>query len=448
MKRSICWAFSGLGAIVFSVFLFPAACRSADEAKGQWTETVPPAGATWDDLPTIQPGPDDWPCWRGPKLDNCAAEPQDPPVRWSQTENVVWKTEVPGLGYGSPSLWGKHIFLVTADNAAQVQYLLCYDRPSGKKLWQTEVHRGGFMHQHPKGMQANSTPACDGQRVFVTFMVQGGIWLTALDLDGKILWQKMASPFKSQHGYGASPVIYKSLVIVPADNPGTNWLTALRRDTGEVAWRVRRMDYQSYASPIVARVCGRDQLVIIGPKEVSSYDPNTGKRLWYCDGPAKEDVTTPAYDAERIYAAGGYPERNLLCIRADGSGDVTATHVVWQLKIPVANVPSPLCHDGLLYMVNDGGLLFCFEASSGKKLWTQQLDGAFSSSPVLAGGNIYLPNEAGVTYVFKYGREFQPVATNDLGDGGFASPVICGSRIYLRTRHSLYCLGKADAAPR
>jgi hypothetical protein len=427
------WFFSG-----------PAACQAAEEPAVEWTEVVPPAAATWDDLPPAQPGPEDWPCWHGPKLDNCAARPQDPPVRWSQTENVVWKADLPGLGYGSPSLWGHRIFLATADNSAQVQYLLCYDRPTGKKLWQTEIHRGGFMLQHKKGTQANSTAACDGQRVFISFMVQGGVWLSAVDLDGKLLWQKKAAPFQSKYGYGASPVFYKSLVIVPADNPGVNYLTALRRDTGEIAWRIHRMDYQSNASAIVARVCGRDQLVITGPKEVSSYDPNTGRRLWYCDGPAKEAVTTPAYDDQHIYAAAGYPERRLFCIRADGSGDVSGTHLVWQMKTNGANVPSPLCHDGLLYMVNDNGLLFCFRAPTGEELWRKQLEGAFSASPVLAGGNIYLPNETGVTYVFQHGREFRLVATNDLGDGGFASPVICGSRIYLRTRHWLYCLGKTD----
>jgi hypothetical protein len=365
-------------------------------------------------------------------------------VRWSQTENVTWKTEVPGSGYGSPCIWGNRIFLATADDDAEVQQVVSYDRAGGKKLWQTEIHRGGFMHRHSKATHANSTAACDGQRVFITFMVQEGIWLTALDLDGKILWQKKAAPFKSMHGYGPSPLLYKSLVIVPADNPGANYLAALRRDTGEAVWRTRRVDYQSYASPIVARVCGREQLVIVGPNEVTSYDPNTGGRLWHCDGPAKECATTPAYDDQRIYAAGGYPEKTLLSIRADGSGDVTSTHLVWKRKVQAAFIPSPLYHDGLLYMVNDGGLVFCFQAATGEQLWTKQLEGGFSASPVLASGNVYVPNEAGVTYVFKHGREFQLVSANDLGDGGFATPAVCGGRIYLRTSHHLYCIGKAN----
>ena len=149
-----------------------------------------------------------------------------------------------------------------------------------------------------------------------------------------------------------------------------------------------------------------------------------------------------------IYASAGYPTRNLLCIRADGSGDVTGTHVVWQMKGKVAFVPSPLLDDGLLYLVDDGGVAMCFDAQTGKVAWKERLPGGFSASPVLAGGNLFLTSEAGVTYVLKTGRSFQLVATNNLADGGFATPVVDGGRIYLRTLHHLYCLGATAPAAR
>ena len=399
--------------------------------------------AAWDDLSPVRPAADDWPWWRGPNFDNIAAA-QAPPLRWSATENVAWKADVPGRGHGSPVLWGGRIFLPTADEKERVQYGLCYDRDSGKKLWQTEIHRGGFMPMNPKNSHASATPACDGERVFMPFIAQGGIWLSALDFEGKIAWQKKLGAFHSKHGFAASPVLWKSLVIVVADAVKDSFIAAAHRKTGEVLWRIDRPSYNlgTYASPTVGRIAGRDQLLIQGPYKVFSYDPATGQPLWTCDGPNESTCSTVNYDAERVYAAAGFPKKNLMCIRADGKGDVTKTHVVWMKEGNMAYVPSLLLADGLLYMVEDEGRVTCFEAGTGQAVWQTRLRGAFSSSPVLAGGRIYVVNEAGVTYVFKPGRAFELLAQNDLGDGGFATPVICGGRIYLRTLHRLYCLGR------
>ena len=302
------------------------------------------------------------------------------------------------------------------------------------------------MKMHPKNSHASATPAIDGERVFIQFMVQDGIWLTALDFDGQIAWQKKVGAFKSVHGFGPSPLLYKSLVIVAGDNPDGSFLTALNRKTGDVVWQAPRPNLQSFASPVVAHVCGRDQLLITGPYQVGSYDPNTGEELWTCEGPTKVAATTMVWDDELVYASAGYPDKNLLCIRADGSGDVTETHLVWQQRGKATYVPSLLLHEGLLYMVNDGGVVQCFESKTGDVVWDDKLDGGFSSSPMLAGGNIYVANEDGKLYVFKPGRKFELVAKNDLGtdgsgDGGFASPVFLDNRIYLRTLHALYCLG-------
>jgi len=395
------------------------------------------------DLAPVRPGADDWSWWRGPNLDNVASTPQDPPVRWSETENVIWKVEVPGRGHGSPCLWGDRIFLPTADDENEVQYVLCYARSSGNKLWHTQVHRGGFMRSHRKGSHASSTPACDGQHVFMPFMVQGGIWLTALKLDGTIEWQKKLGDFKSMHGFAASPLVHKSLVIILADSVEGSFIAAVHRRTGEVVWKIGRPDYKlgSYASPTVGHVAGRDQLLTHGPYKVYGYDPTTGDLLWTCDGPSESTSNTMAFDRRLVYSSGGYPKKSLLSIRADGRGDVTETHVVWTKKNKTAYVTSMLLADGLLTMVEDGGEATCFEAATGAVIWQTELEGDFSSSPVLAGRHVYVVNEAGVAYVFKAGREFELVAQNDLADGGFATPVVCGGRIYLRSLHHLYCLG-------
>ncbi len=402
------------------------------------------AGPAWDDLPPIRPAADDWPWWRGERFDSIAAAAKEPPIKWSKTENVVWRSDVPGRGHGSPTLWGDRIFLATADEKEKAQYLLCYDRRDGKKLWQTEVHRGGFMRMHPKNSHASATPACDGERVFMPLIVQGGVWLDALDLDGKIVWQKRLGDFASLHGFAASPVLYKSLVIVVADAIKDSFIIAVHRKTGEVAWKIDRPSYNlgTYASPSVGHIAGRDQLLIQGPYKLFSYDPATGKELWRCDGPDESTGSNPTFDDTHVWAAAGFPKRNLMCVRADGSGDVTQTHRVWMKRDNMAYIPSMLLADGLLYMVEDEGRLYCFEAKTGETVWETKQPAKFSASPVLAAGRIYVPSEAGVTYVYKPGRKFELLAQNDLGDGGYATPVFIGDRIYLRTLHSLYCLGR------
>jgi outer membrane protein assembly factor BamB len=392
----------------------------------------------------VQPAADDWPWWQGPHHDNIAAPGQAPPLRWGPHENVIWKAEVPGRGHSSPCIWGDRIFLTTADDAAQVQSMLCYDRATGRRRWQTEVHRGGFVAQHRKGSHASATPACDGQRVFVPLVIQDAIWLSALDFDGKIVWQKRLGNFQSMHGFAASPLLYGSLVIVAADNLKDSFLIALHRRTGEIVWRTDRPSYKlgTYASPTVGHVAGRDQLLLHGPLKVFSYNPLTGALLWTCDGPSESSASTMTLGRDLVYSSVGYPKRNLLCIRADGNGDVTKTHVAWSKKNKMAYVPSLLLADGLLTMVEDAGHAVCFDAASGEEVWTEKLEGQFSASPVLAHGHIYAVNEEGVTLVFKAGRKFEMVARNDLADGGFATPAICGGRVYIRSLHHLYCLGR------
>lgn len=429
---------------VLVVFGTVSGCGETDSRGVVDVRTTPAGLPAQHDLASVQPAEDDWPWWRGPNLDNVSGAPQDPPVRWSDTENVIWKVDVPGRGHGSPCIWGDRIYLPTADDQAEAQYVLCHDRAGGDKLWQREVHSGGFMRSHRKGSHASSTPACDGQHVFIPFMIQNGIWLTALDLDGTIAWQTKLGEFKPVHGFAASPLVYKSLVIVQADSAQGSFLSAVDRGGGEVVWKIERPDYKlgSYASPTVGHVAGRDQLLTHGPYRVYSYEPATGRLLWTCDGPSELTSNTMSLGRELVYSSGGYPRKSLLAIRADGSGDVTDTHVAWTKKNNTAYVTSMLLDDDLLYMVEDGGQASCFEALTGKVIWQAELDGDFSSSPVLAGGHVYVVNEAGVVHVFKSGQKFELVATNDLFDGGFATPVICGGRIYLRTLQHLYCLGK------
>lgn len=393
-------------------------------------------------LADVEVAATDWPWWRGTARDGKAAA-QDVPIEWSETKNVVWRADVPGRGHGSPTVWGDRVFLATCDETAETQSLLAFDRATGKPLWTTRIHDGPLMHRHEKNSHASASAACDGERVFVVFMADDGIWVTATDLDGEIVWQTKAGDFVSKHGYGASPLIYKSLVIVPGDHTGGSYLTALHRKTGEIVWRTARPNEASFATPIVAEVCGRTQLLVSGCNQVTSYDPESGKLVWWCGGPADTTAATIATDGEHAIASGGYPQKEILCIRGDGEGDVSATHVSWRTNRNATYVPSPLVSGERTYIVDDNGIFTSYITNTGKIVWQKRLSGGFSASPVLCGDRLFLTNESGTTYVIRAADEFEQLAANQLGDAGFASPVICGGQIFLRTGDGLYCIASA-----
>ncbi len=388
----------------------------------------------------------DWPCWRGPTLNNIAAADQELPLQWNEKQNVLWRTELPGRGHASPCVCGDFIFLPTGDED-EIEgsiSVLCFDRNSGGQLWQTEVYRGELPEIHRNNSHASATAACDGQRVYFPYQTDAEVRMAALDLGGTIVWNETVATYTSVQGYSASPALYESTVIVPTDSKvdTPHKLTALDCKTGEVAWQVARPDNrESYASPLVAHVAGRDQLFMIGPDMTRAYDPSNGELLWECDGPTEYNAATVAFGEEMVYATGGHPGKALLGIRADGSGDVTETHLVFTSDRRAGYVPSPLLHDGLLYAVSDVGWMRCYDALSGDVVWEHDFDAPFYSSPVLAGERIYVFDQESRGYVLKAGRRFELLAENSLLYGVFATPVICGDRIYLRSLGDLYCLG-------
>jgi outer membrane protein assembly factor BamB len=387
----------------------------------------------------------DWPFWRGPNFNGVAAEANAPTV-WSAEKNVIWKTPVPGRGHSTPIVVGKHIFLATADEEAKEQLVLAFDRASGKELWRKSLHQGGFDGKaHKKNTQATSTLACDGQRLYAVFMNSGAIWVTALDLAGNQVWRKNLGPFTSHWGYSASPTIYKTTLLVAADNKGSGFLASLDLATGDVKWKQERPKAPSYASPVVFHLAGKDQLLLAGCDLMASYDPATGKELWSCEGTTTECVGSVVHSGDLVFASGGYPGKETICVRADGSGEV-----VWKNNQQVY-VPSLLVHQEHLYAVTDSGLAICWHAATGKENWKSRIGGNFSASPVLVGNKIFALSEGGKTTIFKANPEkFELVAENQLGNEAFATPVACGGRLYLRVadnaggkrQETLYCIGE------
>ncbi|MBX3415482.1 MAG: PQQ-binding-like beta-propeller repeat protein [Pirellulales bacterium] len=391
--------------------------------------------------------PADWPWWRGPQRNGVANADQQPPTEWSATQNVAWKSPVPGRGHSSPTVVGRHVFLATADEEQDTQSVLCYDRATGKPLWQTEVHRGGLMRKHEKSSGASGTVACDDERLFISFANSGAVSVTALSVTGEKLWQTKIADYVIHQGYGASPAIYQSLVLAAADSHAGGVLAGLHRETGEIVWKHDRPKEPNYTSPIVLHAAGRDQLLLIGCNLVASFDPASGDPIWEVAGATTECVTSTVTDGERVFSSGGYPKSHLAAIRADGSGKIE-----WETKDRVY-VPSLLEKDGFLYGVLDAGVAVCWKSDTGKPQWKQRLGGDFSSSPVLVGDCIYATNETGETYIYRARPDkYEEVGTNKLGEQMMGSATICGGRIYLRVlelvdgqpQEMLYCLAQPD----
>ena len=388
----------------------------------------------------------DWPWWRGPQRNGIAASNQRPPTAWAEDKGIKWKTPIPGRGHGSVTVVGDQVLLATADHQAETQLVICLDRKTGTEVWRHVAHKGNLEKKgNKKASQASGSVACDGERFFVNFLNNKAAWTTAIDLQGKRLWQTKITAYKIHQGYGSSPAIYGPLVIVSADNKQAGSIAGLDRKTGKIVWQKKRPKVPNYSSPVIFTLNGKDQLLFTGCNLVSSYNPLNGDLFWEVAGATTECVTSTVTDGAHVFTTGGYPKNHIAAVKVDGSGEVA-----WENKTRVY-VPSLLCRDGHLFGILDAGVAACWDSSTGKELWKARLGGTFSSSPVMVGKLIYVANEAGVTFVFKASAQsFELVSENKLGDNVMATPTICGSNVFYRVANQeknvrqeyLYCIGE------
>jgi len=381
----------------------------------------------------------DWPQFRGPTGQGHSTE-TGLPIEWSESRNIVWKTPVPGRGWSSPVVADGRIWLTTAtkDKGTSLR-ALAYDVENGRELINVEVfHLRSADLTNPKNSHASPTPIVEGDRVYVHFGAQG---TAALSTSGEIIW-KTRLPYESQHGNGGSPTLYGDLLIVSCDGSDDAFVAALDKRTGKTRWRAsRRQPFdQAYSTPLVIRVGERDEIVSVGAYRAAAYDPQTGKEIWrvsYADG--FSNVPRPVYGHGLVYIATGFQQPSLLAVRADGTGDVTKTHIAWTLRRAAPLTPSPLLVGDDLYVVNDGGIATCLDAKSGAPRWIQRLGGGdYSASPVLADARIYFLSESGVATVIAPGKEFRRLATNTLDGDTLASMAIAAGSIFIRTDSHLY----------
>ena len=381
---------------------------------------------------------EDWPEFRGPTGQGHSSE-RGIPFVWSESQNVTWKTRVPGSGWSSPAVAGGRVWLTTAvkDRGGSLR-ALAFDVQTGRELVNTEVFRA--RHADPlnaKNTLASPTAIVEGDRVYVHFGADG---TAALTTAGEIVW-KIRLSYDSQHGNGGSPVLYRDMLIVSCDGSDNAFVAAIDKETGKIRWKTsRRQPWdQAYTTPLVIRVGDRDQLVSVGAYRAAAYDPESGKEIWrvsYADG--FSNVPRPVFGHGLVYIATGFQQPLLIAVRADGSGDVTRTHIAWTLRRSAPLTPSPILVGDELYIVNDGGIASCLDATTGALHWQQRLGGNFSASPVFADGRLYFLSEEGITTVIAPGKEFRRLASNTLDGATLASMAVSGGSIFIRTHTDLY----------
>lgn len=393
----------------------------------------------------------DWPQFRGPGGQG-HSEATNLPLTWSETENVTWKVPIAGLGWSSPSIQGSQIWLTTAIEDGKSLHAIALDRETGKTLHDIvvfELEDPGKVHS--KNSHASPTPLIEGDRVYVHFGSHGTACLTT---DGTIVWRTQELKHDHRHGPGGSPVIYEDLLILNCDGSDIQYVVALDKNTGKIRWKKKREHIgedrltgksnvpMAYTTPLLTEINGTIQLLSSGADSIVSYNPGTGDEYWWFRYDGYSNVPRPVVGKGLVFISSGYDRPEFFAVRVDGSGDVTESHLGWNMKKAAPLNPSPLLAGDELYLVSDNGIATCLDAVTGEQHWQERLGGNFSASPTLADGHIYLLDEQGKTTVLAPGREFKILATNQLDGRTLATPAMVDSTIFLRTDSHLYRIEK------
>lgn len=409
-------------------------------------------------LPALALHGADWPRFRGPTGDGVAADTR-PLLKWSDTENLLWRTPLPGPGASSPVVSGERVFLTCysgygldvrnpGDLTALTRHLVCLDRRDGRVLWQQDVktelpdkpYQGQYITMHG---YASSTPATDGAGVFCFF---GNAGVHAFTVDGRKVWEASVGERAHDWGVGSSPLLHGDLVIVNAAHE-SNALVALDRRTGKTVWSVNGFP-ASWNSPIIVKASGRDELVVNASGRLRAFDPATGMELWSCQAIKAAELCPSLVAHDGVIYVIGAPGGQAMAVRAGGSGDVTATHILWRVA-KGTNVGSPIYHEGHLYFVNDArGRVHCLKADTGEVVYEEPISplrDRWYASPVLAQGRLYFVGRTTGTVVLAARPEFEVLATNTVTSDKSVfngSPALVDGQVFLRSDRFAYGFGQ------
>jgi hypothetical protein len=400
----------------------------------------------------------DWPQFRGPTGDGVTTE-TNLPLTWSEKQNLVWRTELPGPGSSSPIVSGDRVFLTCysgygldvrepGDIGALTRHALCLDRRTGKILWNHEIKTslpnvpftGTYITTHG---YASSSPVTDGRGVYF-FMANAGVH--AFTVDGKKAWAVSVGDKAHDWGVGSSPILYGDLLIVNAALE-SNQLLALDRRTGKTVWTATGFP-ASWNTPTIVKANGRDELVVNSNGRLRAFDPKTGAELWFCEGIKAAELCPSVVAHDGVVFLIGSPGGQSMAVRAGGKGDVSGTNIVWRTP-KGSNVGSPVYHDGHLYFINDSrGVAVCLNAKTGEIVYehpmSQQKRDRWYSTPLLSGDRLYCVSRQSGTFVLAAKPQFEVLATNVIVDDSSvtnASPAVSGGQIFLRSNKFAYCFG-------
>jgi outer membrane protein assembly factor BamB len=416
-----------------------------------------------------------WAGWRGGPMAYGVSSETGLPDSWSATENVQWKTPIPGRGHSSPVVWDKRVFVTTAVEGAEVVGMkpavlndykeseakhpdsvdgtrayelkvLCLDRDTGRILWEQAAFRGvPYDFRHRFNTYASPTPVTDGKAVYAYFGPEG---LYAYDFTGKQLWKAGVGNFSSAGvGIGTSPVLYKGKVIlqVDFDEGQKSFIVAFDSKSGREVWRTPRKVQLSWAAPVIVETGQRAELVASGNERIIAYDPETGKELWSAKGLENNAVNTSLQGHGMVYVYTGYPGRRVYAIRTGGSGDVTATHIAWTLDRYTAYVPSGILYRDIAYFITGRGIMTAVEARTGAVKYSNgrvPVPATFTASPIAYDDKVVLFSEDGDAFVIRAGERYEVLRTNSIGEPIFSTPAVAAGKLFIRSEKNLWCIGK------
>lgn len=402
----------------------------------------------------LAPKVENWPEFRGPNGDG-QSQTTGLPLKWSETENVRWKTAIHDSGWSTPVVWGNQVWLTTATKDGEKMYVVCVDKNSGKILHDEML----FENRDPEPLgndvngYASPSPVIEEGRVYVHFGSFGTVCLDTRTF--KTLWTRRDLKCRHYRGPSSSPILFGDLLILTFDGADLQYLVGLNKKTGKTVWKTDRtanwndLDQngkviaegdlrKAHSTPLITTINGQPEMVSAGAKAAYGYDPRTGKEKWKVDYRGFSASFRPVIGFGMAFIPTGYSGSEIWAVKLGGSGNVTQSQVAWKYGRNVPSKPSPLLVGDLLYLVNDGGIVTCLDAKTGEEVWKERVGGHFSASPVAADGRIYCFSEEGKTTVLKPGRKFEVIAESALKDGFMSSPAVAGKAFFLRTKTHLY----------
>lgn len=399
-----------------------------------------------------RPSANDWPGWRGPTQDGAITGEFLPAPTESHGWPEVWRTSLGGRGGSAPCLWGERAFVVVREPQRQLWELAALNRTTGAVEWRTPLGPATEASSTAgKTQVVTATPTCDGERVYAPLIVNRQLTMSAVSVTGRIVWQQIVGPARGNGPPRSSPTLAGPLVVVAVDQarasvlsgqPGS-YLAGLHRQTGAIVYRLARPNGDSDSTPVVAEMAGRSQLLLSSRQGVQSYDPATGRELWRCRCKATQTEGAVAFDDLRVYAAIGETDSELLCIRADGDGDVTASHVEWRERRPGQKLLSPLVTPAGLLVLSRDGVLTAIHRDTGKPLWQRRSLGACSLPPWRVGTvGVGIVTDEGQIALLNADRRGEALWEGLLGHAVTVSPAICAGRLILVGPDGVRCLGQ------